>query len=140
MTPKEYLQQVYKLDEEVKSILNEYEKSSIINLSSSKFKQIMVDSSQVSNPTEDIIFNRYEYGNDILKKANDLFNLKMRISSEIDVIDKRVYRVLLRERYINSQSWGKISELMHYEPKYIYELHGKALEHFKEVHPEKDWE
>lgn len=139
MTPKEYLQQVYKIDEEIKSKINEYDKSHIVNLSASKLKQIMTDSSQVSNPTEELVFKRYEYGSDILTKANELLDLKMKISSEIDMIDKRVYRVLLRERYINSRSWNEISEQMCYDRIYVYEIHGKALEYFKEYHPDKEW-
>lgn len=139
LTPKEYLQQIYKIDEEIKAKVNEYDKSHIVNLSASKLKQIMVDSSQVSNPTEEIVFKRYEYGNDILNKANELLDLKIKISGEIDVLENRVYRVILRERYINSKSWKQISKDLHYDQTYVYEIHGKALEYFKECHPDKEW-
>lgn len=140
MTPKEYLQQIYKIDEEIKAKTNEYEKSRIVTLSSSKLKQVMVDSSQVSNPTEDVVFKRYEYGNDILQKANELLDLKIKISAEIDEVDDRIYRIILRERYINSQPWNDIRDLLDYDLGYLFELHGKALLCFKECHPDKEWE
>lgn len=136
MTPKEYLQQIYNLDREVDSLLNEYDKSMIVNLSASKLKQIVVDSSHVSNATQDTVLKRYEYGNDILNKANELIDLKIKISSQIDQLEERNYRILLRERYLNCSGWLDIAEHMNYDPSWIYRMHGDALEAFEEKHQE----
>lgn len=136
MTPKEYLQQIYNLDREVDSLLNEYDKSMIVNLSASKLKQIVVDSSQVSNATQDTVLKRYEYGNDILNKANELIDLKIKISSQIDQLEERNYRMLLRQRYINCNGWLEVADFMNYDPSWIYRMHGDALIASEEQHPE----
>lgn len=136
MTPKEYLQQVFNVNKEVESLLNEYDKSNIVNLSASKLKKVVVDSKEVSNPTEDTILKRYEYGSNILEKVHELTNLKIKISGEIDELEERNYRILLRERYLNCSGWLDIAEHMNYDPSWIYRMHGDALEAFEEKHQE----
>lgn len=137
LTPKEYLQQVYKLDEEVSSLLNEYEKSEKITLSASKLKQVMADSNKISNPTEDTFFQRIEYSSDLLYKTDCLVNLKIQISNEIDQIQDRILRILLRERYISSKSWKDIAVVLNYDLRHIHRLHKEALEEFEIMFPEK---
>lgn len=137
MTPKEYLQQVYKLDEEVNSLLNEYEKSESITLSASKLKQVIADSNEISNPTEDTFFQRLEYGSDLLYKTDCLVKLKIQISNEIDQVHDRTFRILLRERYISSKGWKDIAVSLNYDLRHIHRLHKEALEEFAIMFPEK---
>ena len=68
-------------------------------------------------------------------KLSDRYNAKMKetldiwgeIETVIEQIDNVGYRVLLRERYIVAKSWGDIAADNHYEQRYLFEVHGKAL-------------
>lgn len=137
MTPKEYLGQIYNLDQEIKTLQNEYEISVDTVLSSSKLKQIVSDAGQTSNPTGDLVMKRYEYATDLLKKTNELIHLKIQISTEIDLLLDRKHRVILKERYLNSNSWKLIAFNLSYDLSHVHRLHREALEEFCTIFPEK---
>lgn len=45
----------------------------------------------------------------------------------IDRLSDERYKALLTMRYISGDSWERICEVMHYEMRWVFILHGKAL-------------
>ena len=50
------------------------------------------------------------------------------IRRAINRIDDERMRLILTMRYINGDSWEKIAETLHTDLRWIYRLHGRALE------------
>lgn len=53
MTPKEYFEQIEKLDLEVDVLVDDYHRAKLTPLSSSKLSEVSGSGGQVSNPIED---------------------------------------------------------------------------------------
>jgi DNA-directed RNA polymerase specialized sigma24 family protein len=51
------------------------------------------------------------------------------IEAEIDGVEDHRYRQVLRFRYLNGWSFGKIARKMHYDRDYTYKIHYRALEY-----------
>lgn len=59
------------------------------------------------------------------------------LSHRVDVIEQMENeweRVILTERYIKGREWEEILPRIPYERSAMYKLHGKALNHFWEIH------
>lgn len=69
----------------------------------------------------------------INEKIDDLFDLKLRISNEIDELEKPEHRIILRLRYINLQTFEQVAVKLGYNMRHIHRLHGTALIEFDKV-------
>lgn len=49
------------------------------------------------------------------------------IEAAIDAVSQQNYRDVLRCRYMNGWSWGKIARKLHYSESYLYQIHGLAM-------------
>lgn len=56
-----------------------------------------------------------------------LCELKKEIARVINGVEDRRYRRLLELRYRTYQTWEQIAQEMHYEPRWVYQLHREAL-------------
>src|SRR5690625_7581780 len=73
-----------------------------------------------------------EVAEEINDKIDNLVDLKLSVSNEIDRLDKSEHRILLRLRYINLQSFESIAVSMGYDIRQVHRLHGNALQAFSE--------
>lgn len=66
-----------------------------------------------------------------LKREEDyLSSLKMDISAAIDELDCIDERIVLRARYINSNTWDEIANQLNYSLRSTHRIHAQALQHF----------
>lgn len=139
MTPKEYFQQLEKIDTEIEVLLDDYHRTKLTPLSSSKLSEVSVHTGIVSNPTQDRYIKLDELRRRTNKRVDDLVDLKIQIMEEIEGLDDRIYRVILKLRYIHELSWPIIAERISYEIRQVHRFHGEALEAFKQKYHKKDW-
>lgn len=53
--------------------------------------------------------------------------IKRLVNDAIDAVAELKYRRVLELRYRNYMGWERIAEEMEYEPRWVQELHGRAL-------------
>lgn len=130
---KELLQSVVYLNAEINALQEELEvfKSTLLKATDYAGVKVQSDNTQ---PYDDRYSRYMEKSENIDKKIDELVEQKDEISSHIDLIESPLYRVILRERYINNKSLEQISELkeLQYSVRHIERLHGEALSCFNE--------
>ena len=125
---KEYLNQIRYIDNEISAHLEERDRlRQAIELKTTSYNDNKVQETNASR--FDDKYTKYIDMADIInEKIDDLVDLKMKISSEIDMLDKPEYRVVLRQRYINLKSFEEIAVFMCYDIRQIHRIHGNALQ------------
>ena len=137
MTPKEYLYQLIKIDDEINSLVEEKEKLGAQVLGAVRYdSELSSLTNKVSRPTEEYFLKVEQYSQDINQKIDELVQLKIKVSAEIDRVEDRNCRNVLRHRYLLNKSWEKIASELCYEVSWIYRMHGEALEEFEKVNPD----
>ena len=132
MEVKEYLQQLFWMEDEVKDLINERILLNSNTMRVSKLKDVNVQSSQIRT-VEDTYLSLIDFSIKIQQKGDELLKLKIQISSQIDEMHTPEYRRVLRYRYLMGFSWKKVAELMGYDERHIYRIHGNALQEFKSL-------
>lgn len=137
MTTKEYLQQVYAAERKIKYLQSRREqlRSEMFSVKSpaGSMNPDKVQSSITGDKLERLIARVDTLERGIVDELNRLFELQERISKEIDRVQKQKYRYVLRARYINFQRWERIAVDMDVSVRYVYMLHGQALQAFEKT-------
>lgn len=127
---KEYLNQIKYVQQEIQSRVEE--KTNLrqsLALKTSSFNENKVQESGTLN-YDDNYMKYIEVADEINKKIDALINLKVKISNEIDTLDKAEHRLLLRMRYINLQTFEQVAVNMKYDIRQVHRIHGNALSEF----------
>lgn len=134
MTPKQYLQQAYLLDEKINSRLRELEQlrrleASVqgVDLTRERVQCSRRFRSQVENIAQKIIDLEQRINSEI----DRLLELKLEIRKVIESVDNATEQLLLRLRYIEYKRWDEIAEIMGYSKRQVTRLHGYALQKIK---------
>ena len=132
LDPKEYLNQIRYTNQEIQSRIDEKNQlRSAVSLKTSSFQSDKVQESGTLN-YDDKYMKFIEVAEEINDKIDNLVDLKLSVSNEIDRLDKSEHRILLRLRYINLQSFESIAVSMGYDIRQVHRLHGNALQAFSE--------
>lgn len=137
LTPKEYFNQAFELDEEVISKQKERNVIRETVLGATRPKHSPSFSNQFHSTTEDLVMKLSKREEEINEAIDKLVDFKTRVGTEIDQLEDRRFRIILRERYIRCKSWADIAIEQNYDKRYIYELHGYALKEFEKEFPAK---
>lgn len=70
---------------------------------------------------------------EINRDIDELVDLKREIGETIKAVPDVELQTILEKRYLCFQSWEQIAASMNYEIRWLYRLHGKALEAVKAV-------
>ena len=128
MTPKEYLQQAYRIDRKIKL---DIEKQSAMRSSLfGKAVSYESDGSQHTphgNGIEAAILRVLEYEERINAEIDRLTDTRLKIEQVINLVPDDTQREVLTRRYLLYQKWEYIAVEMNYNIKWIFKLHGKAL-------------
>ena len=73
-----------------------------------------------------------------LRQIVDLYMLKAQMYERIQRVPKPEYRTILIERYFNGKRWEEIAKAMYYDLRYLYSMHGLALEALDKVIEEEE--
>ena len=137
MTTKEYLQQVYKAECKIKYLQGRREqlRSSLYSIGSpaGHMNPDKVQSSIDGDRLERLIAKVDQLERNIVEELHRLMDLQERIAKEISSVQNPKQRYLLRARYINFNRWEKIATDLDVSLRYVYMLHGIALQSFDKV-------
>ena len=128
MTAKDYLSQGYRLDQRIKSKMEQ-----ISNLNDLATKATVAmsgmphspnrGSSTMANAVEKII----DLENEINAEIERLVILKQNIIDAIQSVEDMEYQTLLEKRYLCFQKWEQIAIDMDYSIDNVFKVHKKAL-------------
>ncbi|MGN1118845.1 MAG: hypothetical protein ACI4Q4_00705 [Oscillospiraceae bacterium] len=128
MTPKEYLQQAYRIDRKIKL---DIEKQSAMR--SALFGKAVSYESDGAQHTphgdgiEAAMLRVLEYEERINAEIDRLTATRLKIEQVINLVPDDIQREVLTRRYLLYQKWEYIAVEMNYNIKWIFKLHGKAL-------------
>lgn len=140
MEIKYYLQQISFLDKEIKSLQEECDqyRSLLTSIRATDYSADRVSGGK-SNDLIDRVVRYVDKNQEINRKIDELWDLKMEVSSMIDEVGKSglIYSTILRDRYINGKRWEVIAVEQNYTIRNIYKLHGQALNLLEDIYQEK---
>lgn len=128
MSPKEYLQQAYRIEQEIK-LNNELLLQTYSSLCG-KGITYETDGSRHNpngNSVERNLLQAAEYEERINAAIKELMQKRLEIEKVIDAVPDAVLREILKRRYLLYQKWDKIAEEMNRDLRWVYRLHSKAL-------------
>lgn len=132
MTAKEYLSKLNWIKKEIDSL--EEERAMLFNRT---IRRANISDMKVQSRSSNNIYEQIgDYARTIEDKTDDLTKLQIKISEQINNIKDPNHRQILRYRYPIGLSWEEIAEVMCYNLRHIYKLHGEALISFKEANPD----
>ena len=137
MTVKEYLQQIYRCDCEIKRIKDQINRihDEMYSLSSpSAQTDIRIQTSTSGDSMLRLIAKADEITRDLHEREERLCTLRAQICRQIEELEDERYRHLLYMRYSAMCTWEEIAVDMHMVVRHIYRLHGDALQAFGKIH------
>lgn len=128
MTPKEYLKQAYRIDQQITSKLDQLDS---IKALATKTTGTLSDMPRSSTPNpqrlEDIMVKIMDMEHELDEEIDQLVDLKRKIKTIIDQVENVEYRLLLEKRYLCFMTWEKIAFDLGYTTRNVLILHDKAL-------------
>lgn len=128
MDAKEYLSQAFRLDQMINSKLEQV--SVLRNLAvkaTSTIQKDKVNGTKQRSPMENAIVKLMNFEEEIDADIDQLIDLKRELTSFIAEIENPSYRLLLELRYLGGSTWEDVANIMGYDIRWIYRLHGKAI-------------
>lgn len=139
MTPKEYFNQIKRLDKKIDELRNQREAIIATGCKVNTMQDVPTYSNQFNSTTENIAMKLLDHTDEVNEKIDELVDLKLRIITEIEVLKDERYRTILKEHYICDKTLELIAGQQPYSYRHATRLHGEALQAFKEAHREKEW-
>ena len=68
-----------------------------------------------------------EFDLELKEKEEEIDKARRDIFKAIRSLPDRRLRVVMSARYLDCMKWPEIAEIMHYQERQVYRLHGKAL-------------
>lgn len=131
MNVKQYLRQVWRLDNTVNAKLEQLEAlRSMTTKITGTLTDNRVQESLSSDKIPKLICKIIELDKEITTDIDRLVDLKAEVMRKIDNIPDEDYRLLLTLRYLNFKTWEYIAVEMNYTYKWVHELHKRALAEF----------
>ena len=90
-----------------------------------------------SSRYEELFAKISEKEDEINNKIDDLVGLKIRICEQINELPDDVHISVLYERYVELKSWNQISDDMNYHVRYLFHIHGAALNEFYQMYEQE---
>ena len=130
MTAKEYLNRTYRIDELIKSNLRELDRlRGMIGSLGSPGADGAPGSPNVGNASYTRLVEKIVLLEEkINTQIDEMVSVQAEVRAVINAVENRDERLLLRLRYIEHCSWGKIAKEMKYSEKQCCRIHKKALE------------
>jgi len=139
MKAKEYLSQAYRLDQRINSKLEQV--TSLRALAAKTTAHIQaerVSETKQRSQMENAIMKLIDLEHEIDADIDRLVDLKREMASFIDKLENPYYSMLLELRYLGGRTWENVADIMDYDVRWIYRLHGKALKEAERLLKEKE--
>lgn len=137
MTAKQYLRQIYKLNEKIK---DKQERINSLRLMSESIGAIDYSKDKIKlSPSADASFTNQimqiiKFEKELEKDKNRMKELFVEISRTIDQVENVNEMLVLSKRYLLMKSWEQIAEEMNYSVRQIHRIHSEALKHVTKCH------
>ena len=135
MTTKEYMSQVYRLEQKIKQLKlrsEEFERLSYSVPGPSYGEKIGSNPNRNTDaPFVKWLIKKDEVDRKIQSLEEEVANLKATILAAIDGLENEDYKNILIMRYLDTLTWEEIAEKMYYSLATIKRWHNKALEMVK---------
>lgn len=134
MTAKEYLLQIRDIDKKIASLERSIEQCKERATSiTSKFSEIPPQhNGDVSQKIAINAEKAVDYETDVKMLKEEVEQLKIKISREIDDVPNNTYSALLRDYYVNGLPWEDVAENIDKDSDYTRKvLHQSALKEFE---------
>lgn len=129
MTTKDWLKRGWKLNDEIKTLLEEKEEAFLMACKATSTSDGERVQTTRQNSSEKRFINYADYDSLINCRIDELFEIKKEILKAINAIDSSVYRTLLINRYIKFKTWEQIAVILDYDYYHVIKhLHPEALE------------
>ncbi len=129
MTVKDYLSQAHYLDDRINAKIRQVESlSTLATSATSALTGMPRNPSKAASKMADIVDKIVDLQAEINADIDTLVDLKREISHMIKSVPNPEYQTILERRYLCFDNWEKIAAEMGYELRYLFKLHGKALD------------
>lgn len=126
MTAKDYLRQIYRLDRRIELDRRKIEKlRAVLDYKPPSGGSGSGSSADRIPDTLAKIIEYEEQAKRLTKRYIELYN---EIEKAIAAVSDPVLREVLERRYLLYQKWEEIADAMHRDLRWVYRLHGKALQ------------
>ena len=136
MRAKEYLRQIRIADKKINNLIHEVD---MLRDSISHPKPINYDKDPVQGGSRNdsmaaSIAKYVDMEQEINRQTDGLIDLRHKIIGEINQLSDPAHIELLFKRYVEYKTWEQIAVEMDYTIRWIYSLHGSALQEFETKH------
>ena len=136
MRAKEYLRQIRIADKKINNLIHEVD---MLRDSISHPKPINYDKDPVQGGSRNdsmaaSIAKYVDMEQEINRQTDGLIDLRHKIIGEINQLNDPAHIELLFKRYVEYKTWEQIAVEMDYTIRWIYSLHGSALQEFETKH------
>lgn len=132
MTAKDYLSQAKYLDLRINSKIQQVAAlNDLATKATSTLTGMPHNPNQAVSSMENAITKIVDLQAEINHDIDELVDLKQKISDAIKGVRNTEYQTILEKRYLCFQSWEEIAASMNYEIRWLYRLHGKALDEIR---------
>ena len=134
MTVKEYLSQAKFLDQRINSKIQQVAAlNDLATKATSTLTGMPRNPNHATSSMEDVIAKIIDLQAEINNDIDTLVDLKRSLSKTIKAVDSPEYQTVLEKRYLCFQSWEQIAVEMGYDLRWLYRIHGKALDEVQAV-------
>ncbi len=133
MKVKEYLEQIRWLDIKINDKISE--RDSLWSMATKVTPTLSHDKgsgNNVSDKVGNIVAKIVELDEEINKQIDDFIDLKTKIVKQIEKLENDKFSRILYKKYVEYKDLSVIACELHYDYKYILNLHGYALKAFNE--------
>lgn len=131
MTAKEYLRQIGVLDAKINRRLKQVEElKELATATGSLAPGDRVQSSPAGDRMSSTVIKWIDMEHEVTRMIDELVDLKNQVIGEIHQLDDQRYIRILEMRYIDQEKWEQIALNMHLDVRWVYRLHGYALQEF----------
>lgn len=134
MVAKEYLKKIARMESYIQS---KKERLAVLKdmssgISSPKFDDMPRNPNKGRSRLEETILKYIDLENEIKEDEKKLEYEKLYLLEAIGRIEEPEYQTILISRYFKYQSWNDIANSLFYTKRWLYSLHGRALERLDE--------
>ena len=134
MTVKEYLSQAKFLDQRINSKIQQVAAlNDLATKATSTLTGMPRNPNHATSSMEEAITKIIDLQAEINRDIDTLVDLKRDLSATIKAVDNTEYQTVLEKRYLCFLSWEQIAVDMGYDLRWLYRIHGKALEEVKTI-------
>ena len=134
MTVKEYLSQAKFLDQRINSKIQQVAAlNDLATKATSTLTGMPRNPNHATSTMEEAIAKIIDLQAEINSDIDTLVALKRDLSATIKAVGNTEYQTVLEKRYLCFQSWEQIAVEMGYDLRWLYRIHGKALDEVQAV-------